>query len=130
MTSDDTGKVTNIQDFKVIPFTLNRNINKLLEGSVTFEEQTKTTDPTIKANTTNSKKAATTTAKKGTIKTKPKAGEFIKGTVEDAGIKSAVLEGVIDVAGVIDIKKAMGKTITEEEAQEIINNILKNNCKI
>jgi hypothetical protein len=128
MTSDDTGKVTNIQDFKVIPFTLNRNINKLLEGSVTFEEQTKTTDPTIKANTTNSKKAATTTAKKGTIKTKPKVGEFIEGTIEDKGIKSAVLEGVIDAAGVVDIKKAIGKTITEEEAQEIINKILKNNC--
>jgi hypothetical protein len=128
MTSDDTGKVTNIQDFKVIPFTLNRNINKLLEGSVTFEEQTKTTDPTIKANTTNSKKAATTTAKKGTIKTEPKAGEWMKGSVEDAGIKSAILKGVIDAAGVVDIKKAMGKTITEEEAQEIINKILENNC--
>jgi len=128
MISDDKGKVTDIQDFKRISFTLNRNIEKLLSGSVTFEEQTKSADPTVKANTTNSKKAATTTAKKGTIKTKPKAGEWMKGSVEDAGIRSAVLEGDIDAAGVVNIKKAMGKTITEEEAQEIINNILKKNC--
>jgi hypothetical protein len=128
MTSDDAGKVTNIQDFKVIPFTLNRNINKLLEGSVTFEEQTKTTDPTIKANTTNSKKAATTTAKKGTTKTKPKAGEWVEGSIEDAGITAAVMAGAIDATGVMSIMKTQGKTITEEQAQEMIDKILKDNC--
>ena len=103
MLYDNTGKVTDVQGFKRISFTLNRNVEKLLEGSVTFEEQTKSADPTVKANTTNSKKTSTSTAKKGTTKTtlKPKekmvvkTGQFVEGKIEDVGIKMAVIAGAL-----------------------------------
>jgi hypothetical protein len=134
-------KVSNMAEKK---FTLNYNIKELLKGSVSFEQKKtpSSSDPSI-ANAGESKGSTKATTKSEAPKgkeTEPVEEEKqslkgmqvdVKGktaTILDAGIKVAILNDAIDADGVVRSFEGQGKTITLEEAQELIDKVIKENC--
>lgn len=137
---DKTGHIDKVSSMAEKKFTLNFNVKKLLEGDVSFEQKKATTSSDPSINNAGSKKAST----KATTKSKTAKGEetkarsvptsktkdsgFVKGDVLDAGLKMAIVNDVIDAAGIVSMYKGQNKTITLEEAQELMDKVIKENC--
>lgn len=128
-------KVSNMAEKK---FTLNFNVKELLKGNVSFEQKkvNTTSDPSINnaGNKRGSTKATTKSeAPKGTeTKAEPikktKDSGFVKGNVLDAGLKIAIISDSIDAEGIVSLYKSQNKTISLEEAQELMDKVIQENC--
>jgi hypothetical protein len=119
-------------------FTLNYDIKKLVKGDVSFEQKKATTSSDPGINNAGKKKASTkATTKNETPKGKETKAEpikkstdsgFVKGETLDAGLKMAIANDAIDAEGIVSLYKGQGKTITLEEAQELMDKVIKENC--
>ena len=139
---NNEGYIEKVSGMAEKKFTLNFNIKNLLKGEVSFEQKKTTTssDPSI-ANAGKKKGSTKATTKSKTpkgIEIEPKEGKkgekYVKdavgkgATTLDAGLKFAILSDAIDAAGIVKLYEGQNKTITLEEAQELMNKVIKENC--
>jgi hypothetical protein len=135
---DKTGHIDRVSSMAEKKFTLNYDIKKLVKGDVSFEQKKATTSSDPGINNAGKKKASTkATTKNETPKGKETKAEpikkstdsgFVKGETLDAGLKMAIANDAIDAEGIVSLYKGQGKTITLEEAQELMDKVIKENC--